>query len=86
MIEPQKGKEDSLPDQPSSESDQEAEQKRPVQGQETRARKIVGPLQGGARLRSREGSIEIQKDPIPRPAKTDRQIQYHVRAGKSDSA
>jgi len=62
-----------------------AEQKRPVQGQETGARKIVRPLQGGARLRRSEGSIEIQKDPIPGPAKTGCQIQYHVRAGESDS-
>ena len=81
----QQEKEDSLPDQPSSESDQEAEQKQPVQGQETRTREIICPRQGGTHLRRGEGPFEIQEDPIPRLAKTGRQIQYHVRAGESDS-
>ena len=38
-----------------------------------------------ARLRRGKGSIEIQEDPIPRSAKTDRQIQKYVRADESDS-
>ena len=81
----QEWKEDPLPDYPPSESDQESKQERSVQGQETGTRKIVSSLQSRTCFRGGEGSSEIQEDPIPRFAKTDCQIQYHVCAGESGS-
>lgn len=66
-------------------SDQESKQERSVQGQETGTRKIVSSLQSRTCFRGGEGSSEIQEDPIPRFAKTDCQIQYHVCAGESGS-
>ena len=66
-------------------SDQEAQQKRPIQGQEAGTQQIIRPGEGRTRLCSRQGAVEIQEDAIPRVTKARGKISYHVRAGESDS-
>ena len=77
--------ENQIPDQLPLVPDAKAEPQRAICRQKSGAQKILCPGQGGACFRGHQGAPPIPENAISRSAKTDRQIEYAVCTGKSDS-